>query len=280
MKKLSILIKPLLATTAIALMCGPALAATWAARHGMTSAQYQQRFDQYVSQGYRLSDVSGYSINGKPKYAAIWSQGRSVPWVARHGMTSAQYQQKFDQYVGQGYQLVDVSGYESNGQALYAALWQKRGGTTPWQARHGMSVSQYQQTFNDLVGKGYRLTHVSAYNVGGKARFAAIWRKGGNVQWQARHGMTSSQYQAKFDSLVSQGYRLSTVSGYEVNGIAKYAALWVKGGSSPWQARHGLSSAQYQLTFNQLTSQGYRLTHVSGYEVNGQAKYAAIWRKN
>jgi Bacterial tandem repeat domain 1 len=55
--------------------------------------------------------VSGYGVNGKDYYAAIWDKSSSPAWVARHGMTSAQYQAEFDKYVGQGYRLVQVSGY-------------------------------------------------------------------------------------------------------------------------------------------------------------------------
>jgi hypothetical protein len=33
------------------------------------------------------------------------------------------------------------------------------------------------------------------------------------AQWQARHGLTSEQYQATFDDLANQGYRLVQVSG-------------------------------------------------------------------
>src|SRR5262245_66587487 len=35
----------------------------------------------------------------------------STAWVARHGLTSAQYQAEFDKLIGQGYRLVEVSGY-------------------------------------------------------------------------------------------------------------------------------------------------------------------------
>ena len=44
-------------------------------------------------------------------------------WVARHGLTNAQYQQAFDEFVGQGFRLVHVDGYGVNGQDLYAAIW-------------------------------------------------------------------------------------------------------------------------------------------------------------
>ncbi|MBW4642764.1 MAG: hypothetical protein KME23_07155 [Goleter apudmare HA4340-LM2] len=213
------------------------------------------------------------------RYAAIWVKSGGSAWVARHGLTSAQYQAAFDQFVGQGYRLVDVSGYEVNGQARYAAIWVKSGGSA-WVARHGLTSAQYQAAFDQFVGQGYRLVKVSGYTVNGQDRYAAIWDKSGGSAWVARHGLTSTQYQAAFDQFVGQGYRLVDVSGYEVNGQARYAAIWVKSGGPAWVARHGLTSAQYQAAFDQHVGQGYRLVKVSGYRVNGQDRYAAIWDKS
>ena len=51
----------LLAVTA----AGAAQAQQWVARPGMSAAQYQQNFDAYTAQGYRLTDVDAYSVNGK-----------------------------------------------------------------------------------------------------------------------------------------------------------------------------------------------------------------------
>jgi hypothetical protein len=48
---------------------------------------------------------------------------------------------------------------------------------------------------------------------------------------------------------------------------------------SSWRAVHGLTSAQYQQTFNELVGQGFRLVQVSGYEVGGADRYAAIFEK-
>lgn len=280
-RTLGLTLKTLLAIGIAALTINQATAKTWVARHGMTSQAYQQAFNKYVDQGYRLVDVSGFDTNGKPRFAAVWweqSSNSPLKWVARHGMTSSGYQKEFDKYVKQGYRLVDVSGYESNGKARYAAIWQKRGGKSKWQARHGMSSSQYQKTFDDLVAQGYRLTNISGYNVQGKVLFAGIWTKGGGA-WQARHNMTSAQYQKTFNNLVAKGYRLTDVSGYEVNGQARYAAVWLKSSSFPWKARHGMNSAQYQKVFDDYAAKGYKLEHVSGYEVKGKPYYAAIWWK-
>jgi Bacterial tandem repeat domain 1 len=84
---------------------------SWHALHGLSSAQYQQKFDELVGQGFRLVNVSGYSVGAEDRYAAIFEQSEGPPFAARHGLTSAQYQQAFDELVGQGFRLVDVSGY-------------------------------------------------------------------------------------------------------------------------------------------------------------------------
>ncbi|AFY91960.1 hypothetical protein [Chamaesiphon minutus] len=134
----------------------------WVARHGLTSAQYQAEFDKYVAQGYRLVQVSGYGVNGQDRYAAIWDKSPSTAWVARHGLTSAQYQAEFDKYVAQGYRLVQVSGYGVNGQDRYAAIWDKSP-STAWVARHGLTSAQYQAEFDKYVAQGYHLINVSGY---------------------------------------------------------------------------------------------------------------------
>jgi cytochrome c biogenesis factor len=236
----------------------------WVARHGMTSAQYQAEFDKYIGQGYRLVQVSGYGVNGQDRYAAIWDKSPSTAWVARHGMTSAQYQSEFDKYVAQGYRLVQVSGYGVNGQDRYAAIWDKSP-STAWVARHGMTSAQYQAEFDKYIGQGYRLVQVSGYGVNGRDLYAAIWDKSPSTAWVARHGMTSAQYQAEFDKYIGQGYRLVQVSGYGVNGRDLYAAIWDKSSSPAWVARHGMTSAQYQAEFDKYVAQGYHLVDVSGY---------------
>ena len=147
--------------------------------------------------------------NGQDRYAAIWVKSDGPAWQARSGLTSAQYQTTFDQLVSQGYRLVDVSGYDVNGQDRYAAIWVKSAGPA-WQARSGLTSAQYQATFDQLVGQGYRLVHVSGYSVNGQDRYAAIWEQSSGPAWQARHGLTSAEYQATFDQLVGQGYRLGT----------------------------------------------------------------------
>ena len=162
---------------------------------------------------------------------------------------------------------------------LYAAVWDKSSGPA-WQARHRMSASAYQSTFDTLLQQGYRLRMVSGYAPDGEDLYAALWEQASGPAWQAHHRMNAADYQHTFDQMVAQGYRLITVSGYAVGGQDMYAALWEKDSSVAWQARHRLTAAQYQTTFDQLVAEGYRLTWVDCYTVAGEDLYAAIWQKS
>ena len=208
--------------------------------------------------------VATASARAETLFAGIWEKDGGPPFQARHNLTAAQYQQTFDQLVGEGFRLRAVSGYTVGGEPHFAAIWVKDGGPA-FQARHNLNSAQYQQTFDQLTGEGFRLRLVSGYAVGGEPRFAAIWEKDGGPAFQARHNLTAAQYQQTFDQLTSQGFRLHLVSGYEVGGEPRFAAIWDKVGGPAFQARHNLNSAQYQQTFDQLVGEGFRLRDVSGY---------------
>src|SRR5947207_5760955 len=87
----------------------------------MTSVEYQTTSNKLANEGYRLKYLSGYTINEEPRFAGIWesstSSNSSVPmWVAKHNLSSTEYQIEFDEYVSQGYRLVLVNGYTTGGE--------------------------------------------------------------------------------------------------------------------------------------------------------------------
>lgn len=77
--------------------------------HPVATYSHQQKFEELVGQGYRLTDVSTYAFQGRRAYAAIWEQARSGASVARHGLTSSQSQDEFDARVAEGYRLTCVT---------------------------------------------------------------------------------------------------------------------------------------------------------------------------
>lgn len=211
-------------------------------------------------------------------FAAIWDKSEGVAWQARHGLNAAQYQQTFNELTTQGFRPVDVSGYSVGGRATYAAIFEKRS-APEFVAFHGLSGARYQEEFDRLTGAGFKPVHVDGYTVGGQVQYAAIFEKSRSDGWAARHNIDAATYQSEFDRWTNQGYRLVTVSGYNVNGQDRYAAIWEKRASLPWVARHGLTTAQYQQQFNELAAQGYRVVKVSGWRAGNEPRFAAIWEK-
>ncbi|WP_296307298.1 papain-like cysteine protease family protein [Pseudomonas sp.] len=187
---------------------GPA----WAARHGLTGAQYQQAFDQFAQQGYRLKMVSGYGVGAGANFAAVWDQSSGPAWTARHGLSSTQYQQAFDQLAGQGYRLRWVSVYTESGQVRYAGVWDKSSSTS-WVARHGLEEAAFRAAAQSYGAQGYDLVCGNAATEGGKDYYAALWEKTPATSVM-HHGMTASTYQIKFDDLSAQGWRPAFVAGY------------------------------------------------------------------
>lgn len=253
-----------------------AIGAQWAARHGLTSTQYQQAFTRYVNKGYRLTSVSGYVSAGKVRYAALWTKKSGPAWAARHGLTASQYQSAFTRFTKLGYRLTFVNGVGVGNKAHYAAIWQKKSGPA-WAARHGLTASQYQQAVNDMSKKGYGLSHVSAFSVKGSPRFAAIFHKGG-AAWAARHGLTSSAYQKAFNSFAKKGYRLKVVSGYRQGNSDRYAAIWVKKSGPQWSARHGIKSSYYQYVFDNYRYQSWQPTYIEAFNSTSGVRFNGLWQ--
>lgn len=238
----------------------------WMGGHEMTAATYQSQFDTLTKSGYRPIDISPFGAGNEAFFAAIWEKKNSPPWVARHGMTAAAYQDEVNKGLKFGYRPTRVRGYEINGEDRYAAIWVMKPGTD-WIARHGMTAAAYQDEFTKHAQQGYRLIDISGYAVGGQERYAAIWEKKRGAEWMARHAMSPADYQQEFTKQTARGFRPVRVCGYRAGNKELYAAIWEKQSGPEWIARHGLTAAEYQKQFTELVKQGYRLVNVSGYAV-------------
>ncbi|KAF7122484.1 hypothetical protein CNMCM5793_000509 [Aspergillus hiratsukae] len=200
----------------------------WKSHHGMTSDAYQKKFNEYLSQGYRVVQVNGYTVGENAYYAAIWDKSPSAGWVTRHGMTVESMQKYFDEYLKQGYKLTHISGYELKGEERFAAIWEKKNDNITWLSYANMTSAEYQSRFDKYVKDGYRLIDVDGYQVDDHVYYAAIWDKSASGAWVARHGLDSPGFQAAFDKYKKEGYVLRAFSGYNAGKEDRYAGLWIK----------------------------------------------------
>ena len=100
--------------------------------------------------------VSAHEVSGTVHYEAIWEQKGGPAWEAKGNLTAAEYQQTFETLTKQGFRLIHVAGYESGGSARFDAIFEKSSGPE-WQAKHNMTVAQFQSAFDDFFKQGFRL---------------------------------------------------------------------------------------------------------------------------
>lgn len=148
--------------------------------HGATSDAYQAFVDSNISAGLRPEVVDGYPVGLPPgaaaDYISIWDNNNTLPWVARHGLTSADYQAEFDNWLSQGYRVYSVSAYAINGTPYFAALWVKDG-LPDWYGRHNFLGASM---FSDAVTGAqhdYQPIVIEPYNTGNDRHFAGVWIK-------------------------------------------------------------------------------------------------------
>lgn len=265
----------MLALAGLALCAWQVSAEPWAARHGLTSAQYQQAFTDFDKQGFRLTSISGYESGGGARYAALWSKSDGPAPGARHGLNPQQYQAAYDDFAKKGYRLTFVNGYAVGGKPYYAGIWHKGPGPAS-AARHGLTAEQYQTAVDAMVKQGFALSHVSAFSIDGSPRFAAIFEKG-QPAWVARHGLTSAEYQNAFDDFTRKGYRLKVVSGYRQGRSDRYAAIWTKAAGPHASARHGIKDAHYQYIFDNYRYQAYQPQYLQAFNGVDGVRFNGLW---
>lgn len=247
------------------------------ARHGVPEQDYQCLFDQAVNGGYELVFVDVFDVNGNTYFNTLFRPKGNYPWASFHGLNSAQYQQKFDQYVADGYRPTLVESYRGGGGVLYTVIFKKISGPEFF-AYHGISASDHQTRFENLTKDGWRPKNVSVVSNGGNRSYAALYEKINLGNYQLKSSVPVSQYQALFDQNFAAGRQIIYLNGYNHNGVAHLSTIWSSLPSGPFKARHGLSSSQYQTEWESANASNLQTQIVTGYESGNSTRYAAVWR--
>jgi len=101
----------------------------WHVHPGDTAGDYQTTFNAETQlPGYRLAGYRpAYVVPSDDQiYCSVFKDDVVGPWVARHGMTSADYQAEFDAQNAKGFYPICVQGGGSGGATRYAAIFAQR----------------------------------------------------------------------------------------------------------------------------------------------------------
>jgi len=77
--------------------------------------------------GFRMGRISGYGKE-HPLFAAVWQNEEGNDYTFTTDMTRSEFQKVLDNLKNNGYFLRCIDGYELNGEANYAAIWEKNSG--------------------------------------------------------------------------------------------------------------------------------------------------------
>ena len=200
----------------------------WKAFHGMTGSAYQDRFDQMKEQGYRPVQVDSYLSRGSVRYDAIFDKSPGSAYVAYHGLSPADHQDRFDELVGKGYRPTSLSVVAVGGQHRYTALYEQ-GVPGSFLVRSTLSPAQYQATFDEQRRIGRRPVYLNGYtNADGEPRLVAIFSSKPDGPFRARHGLLGGAYQSEWEANNDDGYRTDVVTAYAGADRRYYAAIWSK----------------------------------------------------
>jgi CubicO group peptidase (beta-lactamase class C family) len=201
--------------------------AGWYSHHDMSEKSYQELFDKYGGEGYRLISISGYTKNKVIKYAGLWVQdGYNDIWEGHHGQTTRDYQTTYDACVKKGMRPIHISGYQTGNSHRIASIFARD--KYSWKAGHDMTGAQYQKMCDEWNPKGFHPHCVSAYSTGSGIRFAAIFIQDKVTQRVARHGLSSEDYQKNYVQMRDKGFRLEHLCGYLDGKELRYACVFYK----------------------------------------------------
>ena len=159
-------------------------------------------------------------------------------FIAYHGVSSGEHQQRVDTLPGQGFRPVSIGVSGDPPYSVYSAVWVQRPGP-PWWAVHNLSAAEYQAKFDELVAQGYAPVLVSAAGPVATATFAALFEQGAPVPWFARHGLRWDP-ESDTDTLVHEnaralreGFIPRSLAVYGTADDRRFAGTWFKNAQSP-----------------------------------------------
>ena len=186
-------------------------------------------------------------------------------------------QQQLEQKKGQYQQEMSTHFEDAMQQYSNAKLQSAVGARLDIHVINAVPDTIYQQVWQTMADRGYRLVFFHGFEFKDKTFFDVIFQKNAGLAWGSFHNLTAAQYQQQYDQLTAQGYRLAYINSYLSGEQIRYAPVFVKEPWSKWVAYYGLTADAHQKRFNELTGQGYRIANQSVVIYNGTTYITALY---
>ena len=244
--------------------------------HDVTSAAHQGWVDRLSPEGYRPVALNVSGDTADPRYAAVWVQRPGPGWRAVHDVPEAEYQDRFDAVVAEGFAPVIVTATGPGDAAVFAAVFVAD--EPRWFARHalrwgaegdgGTINAAMRQAFAD----GFVARSVAVYGTAGDPRFAGVWTENAGTLWAWYWG-DYAFHQRTFDAQEAGGLHPSQVAV----GAGMLLSVFTDDHVGAWSARHEMTAADYAAAVAEARVQGRRPTTVQAGDLGPATRYAATF---
>jgi CubicO group peptidase (beta-lactamase class C family) len=241
-------------------------------RYDLSEAEYVRAFEQFsVAGGYRLTEVRGYEVGGRARYAAIWEQS--------------------------GLRPLRLTAYVVGASTRFAGIWELTGG--PERVIHwDVPAADLHAHAEQARGRGYRIIDLCGYAPATwgyrESLIASVWEAGDGPGWTVTGPVDAQGHQRDFDRLAGAGWRPVRTNGWYAgrNGAGgsrdgtRFAALWEApepGRDSPpdLAARHGIDSEGLARALDAEDADGLRLEQLGAYSLGSgsgaAARFCPVW---
>lgn len=205
----------------------------WVSFQDLIESNYKIELDKWTKLGYKITDLSSYTNDGKDFYSVIFDKDAGANWVTKHGMTATEYQIEFNAKAQQGYRLTIVA---ANNGGKYAGVWEKNINTN-WVAIHAADTRRYQQEQTLNYSKNYRPSWINGTKINNTNSFSAIWKFDGPfsetcgcISLNKLKESLKTQLDGK---CVGYNYSIFCNGKYEGAGAGGYSRLDIDGGNKP-----------------------------------------------
>ena len=189
----------------------------------LSAADLQAKFNSMATQGFGPLIISGTGPTNNPLFAACFVPSASIPFT-KFGITSAEFNSLNQAQIAGSLILRWADVYGDPGNLRYIGIWVTNTDNRAWNCDDvDDDYATLQARFNALVPGFARPVHAAATPDGG---VLTLYEDSEASAWQYWAGMTSADYQAKFNTLYQQGLPPVRVSAKGTGSNARFSVIF------------------------------------------------------
>jgi hypothetical protein len=233
--------------------------------HEVTEAELQTRSAELWPAGWRLRLLRGHAGASGARYSAVWRKTwRSE--ISGSGVALAEITERYARLWDQGWRLRSLQAHRlrtGSAEAGYTAVWESS--TEPERQIYDAAPKAFAARQLELTSQGWRLKALSIVTgpEASEPRYTAVWRPSLAPQIIA-YGLSQVVYQAHYERLWLQGWRLQLLAPYAEGGRQRVTAVWTMS-PSPEIQMPAANLADLETRYRALQPQGWRLALLEPY---------------